>query len=239
MNFRSNRFKQVIPALLTIIGSPSATASPDTSPVTRWVGNKGAVFFGYSAAYHPQFAGSDRFNTGNVSVLEGGVEAKDQVKIGLRYAKTTVPSLEIYDPADFLTSYYPNASLNVIGLFVGFDIPLNQPYGKLGLIQLFLPINAGTALVSVDAGDSAFKAVSLDSSLGLGARIYTESLFRADISALYHFGFPLTTFTDIAPSTSDTKIFNSAGQTMKAGLSGFEIRLGFSFIFSDSEESKQ
>ena len=227
--------RKFIPAVLAIT---SAGALPAWATTDRWSGNSGAIFLGYSAAYQPQFTKTDRLNSGSFSVLEGGVEAADHIKVGLRYSTAPVPSLEIYDPTAFTTTYFPNASLSVMNLLVGFDFPLNEPHQKLGPIQFFLPINAGVTLVSIDAGEANFKAVSFDSALGLGARIYTHSLFRFDVSTLYHFGLPLTPFTGGTTSSPDMKVFSPGGKSMKAGLSGFELRLGVAFLFPDSQESK-
>jgi hypothetical protein len=216
--------------------SPTQTPSSDAVP-SRWSGNNGGVFWGYSPLYLPQLATSDRFNTGNVPTFQAGVELKDHGKISFRYSKTTVPSLEVYDPTTFVTTYSPDASLKIFDLLVGFDIPVNQPYGKLGPFQFFLPVSFGTALVLVDGGAYSFKAASFDSSFGVGAHVYTKSFIRADLSALYHFGIPLTSFTGGSSSSSGANVLDPAGETMKAGLSGFEMYLGLTFIFPDSPPS--
>ena len=189
----------------------------------------------------PQLAGSDRFNTGSLRSFEGGAELKRHGaltgSVGLHYSTGTIPSLEIYDPYAYTTTYLPDASLMILGIAVGFNIPLNEPYEQLGPVQLFVPLNFASDLVTVSGGTYDFRTVTFDTSVGFGARLYTKSLFRADLSALYHLGIPIGTFTGGSTDSPNAVLLDSAGETMKAGMSGFELRLGLTFILPDARDA--
>ena len=101
-------------------------------------------------------------------------------------------------------------------------------------MQLFVPLACTSDLVTVSGGAYDFRTVTFDSSIGFGARLYTKSLFRADLSALYHLGIPLGTFTGGSADSPDAVLLDSAGETMKAGMSGFELRLGLTFMLPGS-----
>ena len=213
-------------------------SSKPTRLQNRWSGNSGGIFLGFSPFYEPQIAGSDRFNTGSLRTFEGGAELKRHgllsMSLGLRYSQGTIPSLETYDPAAYTTTYLPNASLTILGLGVGVNIPLNEPYNGLGPVQLFVPLDFSSDLITAAGGAYNFRAVTFDTSFGLGARLYTKSLVRADLLALYHLAIPLGTFTGGSADAPDAVVLDSAGETMKAGLSGFELRLGLTFILPDA-----
>ena len=72
---------------------------------------------------------------------------------------------------------------------------------------------------------------------GVGVRFYTHSCFRADLSALYHLSLPLDTFNGGSASDANETVQDPAGEAMKPGLSGFELRLGVAILIPDSWEA--
>ncbi len=212
--------------------TPASQPTPEPTPTEAGSGSGIAIFLGISPLNFPQISNSSRLNTGTIPAFDAGVELNQQVKVGLRYAKATVPSLEVYNPTTFLTSYDTNASLALYELYAGVDIPLNQPYGSLGRFQLFVPVNFGSVYAKASGGADSFSAVSIDTAAGIGARYYALSFLRVDLSALYHLGFPLSTFSGGSTAAPNTNLYDPASETLKAGLSGFELRMGIAFLTS-------
>ena len=238
----------IIPVLLTVLliimsmslsstvhaEAKDAEAKDTATESPKWQGTHGAFFIGISPLFLPKVGSADRLNTGNITSFDIGVETKETILFGLRYAHATIPSLQVYNPLTFITSNYLNASLIIIEPFLGFNLPLNRPHTTFGPIQLYIPVNVGLAVVSISAPSDTdtYKGLSLDTSLGLGARLYTKSIFRADLSVLYHFGFPIEKITSDTSPTNNVQ--SPTGETMKSSLTGFEVRLGISLLFPDS-----
>jgi hypothetical protein len=143
----------------------------------------------------------------------------------------SVPSLQAYDPTAFLTTYYPNVSTSLFEIYGGFNLPLNDPDGKLDRFQFFIPLNLGLAFATLDTSDGNFSATAVDASVGLGVHVYTQSFFRAGLTGLYHFGLPLQTITASTQVAQDP-----TGQSMKFSPTGFELKLGVTFMFPDPPE---
>ncbi len=213
--------------------------APAQSPVmNRWSGKSGAVFLGISPVFLPKVAASDRLNLGNLPVFEAGLEFKPGNTIGFRYARGTIPSLQTYDATTFITTYTADAALALYELYSGVNLPIHDAYGKLGPVQFFVPIHVGGSLLTINASEDTYTSMSMDVAAGVGVRLYTHSLFRADVSAMYHYGIPLL---GITKNTDESVVVQSpAGEAMKCSLTGFELRLGVSFIFPDAapEEPK-
>jgi hypothetical protein len=199
-----------------------------TADSRRWSGNNLAIFLAYVPLYHPAFGASDRSGAGNFSGFEGGVALKGHALVGIRLLHATVPTLQAYDPTAFMTTYYSGAKTSLLETYAGIEIPLNSPYEGLGLFQLFLPIHFGLGMATIDAG-SGFLGLTLDAAAGLGVHVYTNSFFRAEVTGLYHFGIPLETLTAGTQTAQDP-----AGQSMKFSTTGFEMKLGISFLFPDA-----
>jgi hypothetical protein len=201
----------------------------------KWSGKKGAVIFGISPIFSPKIGSSDRLNSNKFINFDLGLETKENMVVGIRYATATVPSLQIYDSLTFKTTYYPNASMFLLEPYAGINIPLNEPYTMMGLFQFFIPLRLGVVATSISASPNKYLGLGVDSSAGIGVRLYTKSIFRADLIAQYHFGVPLGEISDANYTT--TTVQSTHGDTMKSSLTGFEFRIGFSILFPDSPES--
>ncbi|MGK5087088.1 hypothetical protein WDW86_05980 [Bdellovibrionota bacterium FG-2] len=220
--------------------SPSPVPVPTPSVVSsfqRWSGGSGGLVLGYSPIFSPKLATATRLNSSKFSSFDVGVEVKDNVVMGVRISGATVPSLKVYNSGDFITTYYPNAPASLYEILVSINAPLNDPYSKLGPVQLFLPLQFGSSYLSITGGSSKYTALAMEGALGLGARVYTWSTVRFDISGLYRFGFPLIGINK-NESTLVT-VQNSVGEDIKSSLQGMEMRLGITFMLPSSVREKR
>ncbi len=221
--------------------SPAPEAPAAATPVVlrsqRWAGGSGGLMLGYSPLFKPKLATAARLNCGKFSSFDAGLELKDHVSLTGRISSATVPSLKVYDSSAFQTTYYANAPASLYELMVSINAPLNEPYSKLGPVQLFLPLQFGSSYLTITGGGSKYTAMALEGALGLGARVYTWSTVRFDISGLYRFGLPLIGITK-SDSTLVT-VQNSIGENLKSSLEGMEMRVGVTFMLPSSHEEKQ
>lgn len=189
-----------------------------------------ALSFGFSPIYSPQITGADRLAALSPRSFDLCLE-NQKLMIGIRYGHFSVQKLQIYDTSAFTTNYPAGGSLTLIESYLGFDLPLNAPHEWLGPFQLIAPLKAAFAIGSIKADSDQYIGMTFEGSVGLGARLYTSTLFRPAISASYHFGLPFVDFTQT--TTGNGIIQNSNGETIKLGLSGFELRVELALLFGE------
>ncbi|MGK5083964.1 hypothetical protein WDW37_11745 [Bdellovibrionota bacterium FG-1] len=218
--------------------SPAPAPSPTVVPGSqRWTGGSGGLILGYSPLFRPKIATASRLNCDKFSSFDVGLELKNNVSISARISGATVPSLTVYNSSAFQTTYYTDAPASLYEILVSINAPLNEPYSKLGPVQFFLPLQFGSSYLTITGGSNKYTAMAFEGALGLGARVYTWSTVRFDISGLYRFGLPLIGITQ-SDSTLVT-VQNSIGENIKSSLEGMEMRIGITFMLPSSHEDQQ
>lgn len=221
MFIATSRYWAAFAIALSFVFAPAALLRADPSPP--------ALTLLVSPLYQPGFTSVDRLGSGNLMLYGLEAELATRNVFGLRYGKGTVPSLQAYQPSSFFTTYTSNASLTFLEMYMGVNLAINEPHGMLGPVQFFVPLQGGLAMLLLSTPADSYKAVGFDLATGLGARVYTLSFLRAEVSALYRFGIPVGTFINAA--SSDSVVQAPSSESMKLGLSGFELRFGVSFLF--------
>ena len=196
----------------------------------------GAFTLEWSPLSKPRITDADHLNTNTPLTLGASYEGEFFFVGGLRFYSATIPSAQVYDTTDFTTTYVTDAKMKIFMPYLGLNLPLNEPYGKLGGFQAYVPIQAGLPFLFADAGGTSFSSIGLDGAMGLGVRYYTRSILRPEITFLYHYGLPLL---KVSRGFGDVNLQNSQGQHMKLTLTGVELRVGLSFAFpGDGEGAK-
>jgi hypothetical protein len=214
------------------LSSPTPSPVPSPSPagggLSRWNGRGGGFSLAVSPIYKPKITSSDRLDTGKLTHYDASVEFPSLLTIGFRWTQGDIPLVYTYDSSTFVTQRSSGASLAVYTLYFGANVPVNNPYSWLGPVQFFIPVFVGPGLLLVRANSGVFNGFTVDAAAGLGARVYSWSFFRAEVSALYHQGIPFHTISK--NTTTDVTVRNSAGQDLKGSLGGVEMRIGLSLI---------
>ena len=115
-------------------------------------------------------------------------------------------------------------------LYFNYLIPIVEPYQGLSGLAISLPIFMGVVMNTVKLGSNTFGSVGYDLASGVHLNYYTRSPFLFDLGALYHVGLPFWGIRD----TNSNVIEGSSGTLADAGVSGFELSLGVTFLFGKS-----
>ena len=165
--------------------------------------------------------------------------------LGFRYGSGTTPSLIAHNETTSTTTKVMTVTDTLVTdaphkfyeMYLSSAIPLNEPYGKLGLFQVFVPIVLGLPWNTVSAAGKSYSNMGLDLATGLGVRLYTKSFFSANLTGLYHFVSVASGLSSKDQKNTTAASYVNVLQTahkanLRTEFAGFELRLGVTILIS-------
>ncbi|HUP56163.1 MAG TPA: hypothetical protein VM598_01835, partial [Bdellovibrionota bacterium] len=198
---------------------------------------------GFALSYSPVFrpkAASDLVNDGGISSALGIHAHIGSFYMGVRFGGGDLATTIQAPPPgtdNEATATFSNVTLNSQSFFgadFGFQIGLNELYRSLGPVQLFVPIQSGFAIhtLKAEAVDRSFIGFAWDFATGIGATVYTSSVFNFELTALYHLSPQLVKAHE---SESQVGVRKLDGSETTSSLGGFELKLGLKLLFGNAD----
>ncbi len=222
---------------------PALKVKGDAELKYKYGPDSSGVFLGYSPS--AGIAAARQIDSSATSSVEGGFRL-GKFQVGFRYASGDVSKIYAPQPGTAYTSTAPNYLLNASGgshtfkeLYVNALLPVLDPYGKAGGLQLNIPLFFGGFInslemksgVTANGSGKTFGNIGWDFATGLHAMYYTKSPFAVELSGMYHFGFP---FWDIRQDGNSEGIQGPNHERVSGGTTGFEVALGLDILFGAS-----
>jgi tetratricopeptide (TPR) repeat protein len=193
------------------------------------------IFFAYAPVYNPS---TSSVLGGDVSSnIQFGIEI-NRVIAGLQYDSGNIPKLLAPNSSDVYIAAGP-ASLKTYILFFEFNPILTEPFkDSTGPFSFYIPIHLGAFVnsIGIDKGVAAgtYSNLGMELASGIGAEWYSRSPFKLGATALYHYGWGMSGFTN-SSSTSQKELENTSGTVPYGGNVGFEFKLTVTYLFGHAK----